>query len=103
MCPCHAIVRRFVCDSTTKPDIPDIAGIKVTVIRGINTPRNIYGFITLNTSRDKAHNMDAISINIQITITILFKARVIITQNNRITAKSTGCSYTQSTIQLTTR
>ncbi len=69
----------------------------------INTPRNIYGLITLNASGNKAHNMDVISINIQITIAILFKARVIITQYNRITAKSTGCSDTQCTIQLTTR
>lgn len=103
MCPCHAIVRRFVCGSTTKPDIPDIAGIKVTVICGINTPRNIYGFITLNATGDKAHNMDVISINIQITVAILFKARVIITQNNRVTAKSTGCTDAQCTIQLTSR
>ena len=73
--PCFLITSPFLHDlnnTSAKSDISHIAGIKVTVIRRINTPRNIYGFITLNASGDKAHNMDIISINIQITITILF-------------------------------
>ncbi len=74
-----------------------LTGIKVTVIRGINTPRNILVFITLNASGNKAHNMDVISINIQITIAILFKARSIPCLNNDITAKANGCSDTQCT------